>query len=222
MMCNGSDIDALAVTSSNHQWNKVRMEDSWYNVDCTWDDQNNTVYYNYFERNDAVFDQSSSHAEETFWEDYLPVCSLDSGATTYSPGALPQITEQTKEPVITAVATETGTCRITMEGDSADTGIYYSLDGTEPGVSAVKCYKYKDSFEVAESTVLKVIGVKNAYLDSEIINREISFEGSYAIQYNENGDTPGNVKEQKVYADTGAVIQKNMQISLKDIVCLIV
>lgn len=210
MMCNGSDIDALSVTSSDHQWNKVRVNDSWYNVDCTWDDQSGTVYYNYFERNDAVFDQNSGHTEEGFWEGYLPICSLDSGATSSSPGTLPQITEQTKEPVITAITTEAGTCRVTIESDNTDVDIYYSLDGTEPGVSAVKCYKYRDSFEVAESTVIKAIGVANAYLDSEVVSGGKSFESVYSIQYNENGDTPGNVKEQKVYADTGAVIQKNM------------
>lgn len=210
MMCNGSDIDALSVTSSDHQWNKVRVNDSWYNVDCTWDDQSNTVYYNYFERNDAVFDQSSSHAEETFWEEYLPVCSLDSGATSYSPGALPQITEQVAQPTITGITSETGTCILTISGGSTDTDIYYSLDGTIPEVSAVKCYKYRDGFEVIEPAVVKVIAVSNAYLDSEVVSREITLESSYSIQYNENGDTPSNVREQKVYAGTGAVIQKNM------------
>ena len=39
MMCNGSGIDAVAVTSYYHEWNKVRLNDSWYNVDCTWDER---------------------------------------------------------------------------------------------------------------------------------------------------------------------------------------
>lgn len=36
MMCNGSEIDTAVVTSSNHEWNKVKICSSWYNVDCTW------------------------------------------------------------------------------------------------------------------------------------------------------------------------------------------
>lgn len=56
MMCNGSGIDAVAVTSYYHEWNKVRLNDSWYNVDCTWDDADGTIYYGYFERSDNYYD----------------------------------------------------------------------------------------------------------------------------------------------------------------------
>lgn len=47
MMCNGSGIDTAVVTSSNHEWNKVKICSSWYNVDCTWDDQSDGYYYNF-------------------------------------------------------------------------------------------------------------------------------------------------------------------------------
>ena len=53
-------IDAVAVTSYNHEWNKVRLYDSWYNVDCTWDDQSGGFYYNYFLRNDEYYDTCTS------------------------------------------------------------------------------------------------------------------------------------------------------------------
>ena len=36
MMCNGTGIDTVAVTSFEHEWNKIKLENSWYNVDCTW------------------------------------------------------------------------------------------------------------------------------------------------------------------------------------------
>ena len=78
MLCNGAGVDAMAVTSTSHEWNKVRIEDSWYNVDVTWDDD--TSSYAYFERNDTYYDtesaySASNHREEAFWEDYLPLCS---------------------------------------------------------------------------------------------------------------------------------------------------
>lgn len=80
MMCNGSGIDAVAVTSADHEWNKVRIDDSWYNVDCTWDDVSGGIYYYYFERSDYVFDSDpadiyKSHTEESIWDGYLPVCA---------------------------------------------------------------------------------------------------------------------------------------------------
>ena len=94
MMCNSSGIDAVSVTSSNHEWNKVEICSAWYNVDCTWDDQSNGFYYSYFVRSDEFYDTYSSwskscHTEETYWDGYLPVCTLDSGATMMDPGKLP-------------------------------------------------------------------------------------------------------------------------------------
>ena len=94
MMCNSSGIDAVSVTSSNHEWNKVKICSAWYNVDCTWDDQSNGFYYSYFVRSDEFYDTYSSwskscHTEETYWDGYLPVCTLDSGATMMDPGKLP-------------------------------------------------------------------------------------------------------------------------------------
>ena len=82
MMCNGSGIDTAVVTSSNHEWNKVKICSSWYNVDCTWDDQSDGYYYNFFVKSDEFYDTYSSwsktcHTEEDYWEGYLPVCTLD-------------------------------------------------------------------------------------------------------------------------------------------------
>lgn len=94
MMCNGSGIDTAVVTSSNHEWNKVKICSSWYNVDCTWDDQSDGYYYNFFVKSDEFYDTYSSwsktcHTEEDYWEGYLPVCTLDSGATQTDPGKIP-------------------------------------------------------------------------------------------------------------------------------------
>ena len=84
MVCNASGIDCISVTSKLHQWNKVRINDSWYNVDCTWADagSGNLIYYQYFERSDASYANdnmanASNHTTESYWTDYLPDCTLD-------------------------------------------------------------------------------------------------------------------------------------------------
>lgn len=46
----------------------------------------------------------SSHAEESYWNEYLPACILDSGATYSDPGTLPTIIQQTAQPQISVTA----------------------------------------------------------------------------------------------------------------------
>ena len=144
MLCNGAGVDAMAVTSTSHEWNKVRIEDSWYNVDVTWDDD--TSSYAYFERNDTYYDtesaySASNHREEAFWEDYLPLCTLDAeqGTDVSVPGVLPTITAVTDTPVITVNKTAQ-TTEITCGTSGAV--IYYTTDGTTPSPAATKSVKY--------------------------------------------------------------------------------
>lgn len=209
MMCNGSGIDAVAVTSADHEWNKVRIDDSWYNVDCTWDDQNGTVYYNYFERNDMVFDKSTSHCEESFWEGYLPVCTLDSGASSYSPGTLPQISERTAAPVFTE-GLKDGKYVLEIESSTPETDIYYTLDGTAPEVSAGRSCKYAGSFEVTENMVVQAVAVSNGYWDSETTLKEISFFDKYTIFFEGNEASAGSMEPQNVTATGTITLTMNM------------
>lgn len=58
------------------------------------DDQSDGYYYNFFVKSDEFYDTYSSwsktcHTEEDYWEGYLPVCTLDSGATQTDPGKIP-------------------------------------------------------------------------------------------------------------------------------------
>ena len=191
MMCNASGIDTVCVTSSSHEWNKVRLNDSWYNVDCTWDDQGgNKVGYYYFNRNDSVFDTSSSHAESAGWLPYLPVCTLDSASTYSAPGTLPTITEQAETPVISAETVD-GTYMVTITSSDPDAEIYYTTDGKTPQVSAIKCKRYSDSFAVTEEDVVQAIAVKNAYWNSDAADE------AYDICYDGNTATAGTMERQQ-------------------------
>lgn len=186
LMCNAVGVDCISVTSYDHQWNKVRINDSWYNVDCTWDDQG-TIYYNYFERSDAVYDSdsayyASSHAEESYWEKYLPACTLDSGAYYTDHGTLPAITQTTTSPIITFTAGNGG-YTTTISSSTPNSIIYYTLDGTEPTPSYTRSYKYDGAFTVNSTNTIKAVAVCDTYWDSAVTTQKIenTTSGSSAL-----------------------------------------
>lgn len=188
LLCNGLDVDAIIVTSSDHMWNKVRINDSWYNVDPTWADAGvgNPIYYDYYARNDATYDDTSdvqylSHQEEALWTSYLPLCTLDTVPKENGTvaGTFPEITEQVAAPevIIMAAGTneETGVQQY-MVGVKAPTVVdlsnpikyYYTVDGTEPSVARTKSTKYSNSFYVEGDYTIKMVAAQNGYLDSEV------------------------------------------------------
>ncbi len=200
MLCNSSGIDAISVTSSGHQWNKVRVNDSWYNFDLTWDDTYTESWeqpvYLYYGRSDAMYDcdlgyetasNIASHQEEAYWEPYLPICSLDSNPVSpYStPGSFTGGAVQVEAPQIgVSYSAE----EITVSLTSATTGasIYYTTDGTKPSVADTKTLIYSDSFSVEPDTQVKAIAVIDTYADSEVASKLVQLE-AYPITYNLDG-----------------------------------
>lgn len=85
MLCNAVGIQTVCVTSSSHEWNKVKLYGRWYVVDCTWDDDaddtTGTVYsYWCFNVSDNFSDEYGkwSHTAESWWSSYsVPVCEND-------------------------------------------------------------------------------------------------------------------------------------------------
>jgi len=170
IMCNGAGIDTISVSSYDHQWNKIRMNDSWYNYDATWGDQNDGIYYEFFARNDASYvDDGSSHVEEDIWEDYSPKATLDTAPSNpwVAPGTYPTIVNKTVTPKI-SVAETNGDYLVTITSDTVDTDIYYTLDGTEPSAAFTKSVKYTGPFTVSTILQVKAIAVKDTYWDSDI------------------------------------------------------
>lgn len=60
----GLKVRCIPGTSNGqpHLWNIVRMGGSWYNLDATWDDQNNQIIYDYYLKSDGNF---PSHVRDT-------------------------------------------------------------------------------------------------------------------------------------------------------------
>ena len=191
MMCNGSGIDAVAVTSYYHEWNKVRLNDSWYNVDCTWDDADGTIYYGYFERSDNYYDTVNYssyvfHAEEDIWEGYLPACTIDSGATSTAPGTIATITQTVAKPVISASVSGTS-YKVKITSKTSGAVIYYTTDGSEPNAAYSKGTRYTGAFTVSPGKTVKAVAVCNKYADSSVSSKKLAKLTTYKITFKSNG-----------------------------------
>lgn len=206
MLCNSVGIDTIAVTSLVHEWNKIRLNDSWYNVDCTWDDSDgdaggSQVFYRFFARNDEEFDKADrenpanydTHRAESWWQEMLPACSLDSGSTMKAPGILPQITRKAAEPVI-SYNPETRTAVLSCETKNAV--IYYSVDGTDPSPASVKCRKYTGKAFTADGTFqIKAAAAADAHLDSNSAQTgKMEIPPLVRIRFSGNGSTSGSMQ----------------------------
>ena len=212
MMCNGSGIDAVAVTSYYHEWNKVRLNDSWYNVDCTWDDADGTIYYGYFERSDNYYDTVNYssyvfHAEEDIWEGYLPACTIDSGATSTAPGTIAAITQTVVKPVISASVSGTS-YKVKITSKTSGAVIYYTTDGSEPNAAYSKGTRYTGAFTVSPGKTVKAVAVCNKYADSSVSSKKLAKLTTYKITFKSNGGK-GSMSKQSMVKGVSTAISKN-------------
>lgn len=212
MMCNGSGIDAVAVTSYYHEWNKVRLNDSWYNVDCTWDDADGTIYYGYFERSDNYYDTVNYssyvfHAEEDIWEGYLPACTIDSGATSTAPGTIATITQTVAKPVISASVSGTS-YKVKITSKTSGAVIYYTTDGSEPNAAYSKGTRYTGAFTVSPGKTVKAVAVCNKYADSSVSSKKLAKLTTYKITFKGNGGK-GSMSKQSMAKGVSTAISKN-------------
>lgn len=84
LLCYLSGIECIAVTGTGetdnmlgpHAWNKVKIDDVWYNVDLTWDDpvsDRQILRYDYF----LVSDERMAQDHEWFLYSQIPSCPYD-------------------------------------------------------------------------------------------------------------------------------------------------
>ena len=211
MLCNGMGIDCVAVTSYNHEWNKVRINDSWYNVDVTWNDAGgDKVYYAYYGRSDDYYDSDSpgnaaSHAEEGLWDGYLPPCTLDTGSSDKAVGTWPTISARTAQPTVDVDFIDYE-FKVKMECATPGATIYYTLDGTTPSPAATKSFKYDGPFDAYSYDEIKAVAVKDGQLDSNV-SKGISV--IFKVKFNGNGSTSGSMKNQSMVYGSGTKLTAN-------------
>lgn len=205
LLCNGAGINCCVVTSKSHEWNVIEINDTWYYVDCTWDDfskemaslYNQEMGYKYFNRSAAVFAEDTDanvrmHTLEDFWEAYLPDLVYDSGATWTQYGTVHEPDSTVSMP---QVFIDGNMVRMTAE---AGADIYYTVDGSLPQQASAKAVKYQDAFSLAQAATLKVMAVSNGKRDSQTFCASIPVmqRKGYALlgcYTNENVKITGNM-----------------------------
>lgn len=208
LLMNGAGIDAISVTSYNHAWNLVAINDSWYQIDCTWDDMDGEsgrdLMYGYFNRSSAMItgplDQQGSHRMEAFYTGMVPVCSQDSGATADSIGTYATPAAQTAAPVITQQYTGDKVA-VTLTSATPGAEIYYTIDSTSPSSSATRCFYYRGAFAADPNTVINAVAVCDTLWDSGISTVRTE-EKTYTVKFDSRGGS--KVSSQKVSAGTKA------------------
>ena len=184
LLCNAIGIDAINVISSDHMWNKVRINDCWYNVDATWGDagENSSINYDYFGRSDAVYYNDTnknviSHTPLNYWEQFIPKCMYD-GKDGFA-----TVTNTLPAPVIKFTKNDNGKYNVVISIPNSnenevlpnDMLIYYTVDGTEPSVASTKSYIYSKQFEVDAETQVKAIVISDdKFMDSDVSIRSKS------------------------------------------------
>lgn len=197
LLMNAAGIDCSIVTSGDHEWNIVRIQNIWYYTDLTWDDfstEQAAIYgqgvgYKYFNRSNQAFMNDSarlvrSHTPESMWTGYLPELVYDSGATWTDAG-----TVSTPSVTLTAPQIVCNQDTISMSAPSGGT-IYYTTDGTNPSIAYSRAAKYTGAFTITAPTTIKAVAVANGYFDSTVT--EVTAIPQYVVSFNANGGYIGN------------------------------
>lgn len=197
LLMNAAGIDCSIVTSNDHEWNIVRIQNIWYYTDLTWDDfsteqaaeYGQNVGYKYFNRSSQTFMSDSarlvkSHTPESIWIGYLPELVYDSGATWTDAG-----TVSTPSIMLTAPQIVCNQDTISMSAPSGGT-IYYTTDGTNPSIAYSRATKYTGAFTITAPTTIKAVAVANGYFDSTVT--EVTAIPQYVVSFNANGGYIGN------------------------------
>lgn len=196
LLCNDYGIDCIAVTSESHAYNRVKVNDIWYEIDTTWADQeSNGIYYDYYLKSQANYNKEVDHIDENFWKNYVPPCTYDSGSSGWTAKTPTSPSQTTANPVFTVTKSGTSySVKITSQDSGAK--IYYTLNGDTPESSATRSILYRSAFTTTSVNNLRAIAVCNGKWDSEVI--KYSAGPVYVIvSYDANGGSCSTLSNQQ-------------------------
>ena len=189
MLMNGAGIDTIAVLSTDHAWNMIRINDSWYHMDCTWDDLDGyagyEIIYKFFNRSEAVIKSDGTHEIESMFDGKLPASTLDSGANNTSIGKCATPSKKTAAPKITCKSVKNGV-QVAISSTTSNAEIYYTVNGSTASSSYTKSYRYKQPFTVSKKTNIKAIAIKDTYWNSDQTGKTVDGR-VYTVNFKSNG-----------------------------------
>lgn len=210
ILMNSVGIDTIGVTSDGHAWNLTCFNDSWYNVDLTWDDMDGAygyqTRYTYFGLSESKItgsmDQGKAHKKESFYKGLTPKCTKNFGSTLTKVGKPYRPTKRTATPTVKCKKTSSG-ITVTLKTSTSGATIYYTLDGKTPSSSFTRSYRYTKSFKIKSNKTLKAIAVCNGRWDSKVKSTKVNGK-KYKVTFNSKG---GNkISSKTVWS--GATIKK--------------
>ncbi|MGN0494216.1 MAG: transglutaminase domain-containing protein [Acutalibacteraceae bacterium] len=112
---NGTAINSETGNSENHAWNLVRIDGEYYNVDLTWDDQDELISYAYFNKTDLQTAEDHSPAATDI---ALPECTAKAADYfSVNGGELPAFDSQA---VAELLSDGGGTARVYVTGSTSE------------------------------------------------------------------------------------------------------
>lgn len=206
MLMNGAGIDTIALLSTDHAWNRIRINDSWYHTDCTWDDMDGysgyEMIYNFFNRSESVIRSDGTHEIQSMFDGKLPASTLDSGAGNTSIGKCATPSKKTATPKVTYKTVKNGV-QVTISSNTSNTEIYYTTNGQTASSSYTKSHRYKKPFTISKKTTIKAIAVKDTYWNSDQTSKTVDGR-VYTVNFKSNGGSSVS----KQYVQYNKVIKK--------------
>lgn len=206
MLMNGAGIDTIALLSTDHAWNMIKINDSWYHTDCTWDDMDGysgyEMIYNFFNRSESVIRSDGTHEIQSMFDGKLPASTLDSGAGNTSIGKCATPSKKTATPKVTYKTVKNGV-QVTISSNTSNTEIYYTTNGQTASSSYTKRHRYKKPFTISKKTTIKAIAVKDTYWNSDQTSKTVDGR-VYTVNFKSNGGSSVS----KQYVQYNKVIKK--------------